>query len=170
MGKITVMCTGGTFDKVYALGAGVRDLSFAPVSAVEKMCEEMRVDCNVRYHPLGMRDSLDIDEDYRKVIFSEYRARVNVRPFDDRWIIIHGTDTMIETAQYLDARLLNGVIVLTGASRPATMKDSDAIFNFGLALGAVQSMQAGVFIAMHGRVFECDKCRKNPETGFFESL
>ena len=52
-------------------------------------------------------------------------------------------------------------VVLTGAMRPAWFRDSDADFNLGFALGAASALPAGVYVAMHGRVFAAGRVRKN---------
>jgi L-asparaginase len=61
------------------------------------------------------------------------------------------------------------VIVLTGALNPARFIGSDAVFNIGCAVGAVQSMKPGVWIAMNGRVWDPRKVRKNREANRFEA-
>ena len=57
---------------------------------------------------------------------------------------------------------------LTGAMQPAAFKHSDAAFNVGFALAAVQLLPHGVYIAMNGRMFAGDKAVKNMELGRFE--
>jgi L-asparaginase len=84
-------------------------------------------------------------------------------------LITHGTDTMVETAAEL--RGLEGkTIVLTGALNPARFRDSDAIFNIGCAVGAVQCLPPGVYIAMNGRVWNPEHVRKNRNRNVFEAL
>jgi L-asparaginase len=61
-------------------------------------------------------------------------------------------------------------IILTGAMEPANFKSSDAIFNVGVAVGAVWSLSDGVYVAMNGRIFDPFKCRKNHELGIFEEI
>jgi L-asparaginase len=85
----------------------------------------------------------------------------------DKILITHGTDTMIETAQKLNA-ITNKCIVLTGAMEPARFKSSDAVFNVGVAVGAVSALPNGVYIAMNGRLFNPFKCRKNRDKRMFE--
>ncbi len=82
-------------------------------------------------------------------------------------LITHGTDTMIETA--LSLRHISGkVIVLTGSMSPARFRNTDAIFNIGCAIAAVQLLPEGIYIAMNGRVFKPDRLRKNRENLQFE--
>ena len=82
---------------------------------------------------------------------------------------LHGTDTMPQTAEAL--RVVGGkTIVLTGAMSPARFRNSDATFNTGFAIGALQALPHGVYIAMNGRVFEAGKVRKNLQLGCFEAV
>jgi L-asparaginase len=53
---------------------------------------------------------------------------------------------------------------------PADFKSSDAVFNVGVAVGAVSSLPDGIYIAMNGRIFDPFKCRKNRDLGIFEEL
>ena len=84
-------------------------------------------------------------------------------------IITHGTDTMVETGGYL-SEIEDKIIVLTGALEPALFKTSDAIFNIGTAIAAVQVLENGVYIAMNGRIFNHDNVRKNLDLNLFEEI
>ena len=86
----------------------------------------------------------------------------------DRVLVTHGTDTMVETAQVL-ATITDKTIVLTGALNPAGFRGSDAEFNIGTAVGAVQSLPPGVYIAMNGRIWNPTKVRKNVAANRFEA-
>ena len=87
-----------------------------------------------------------------------------------RIVITHGTDTMIQTAGYLGERITSKIIVLTGAYKPETFKDSDADFNVGFALGAARCINKyGVYLAMNGAVHCCDKVLRDVKTGQFRS-
>jgi L-asparaginase len=87
----------------------------------------------------------------------------------ERVIVTHGTDTMVETARELRG-LLGKTIVLTGALQPARFADSDAAFNLGLAVGAVQVLPPGVYITANGQVFPADSVRKNTVLNRFEPV
>ena len=52
---------------------------------------------------------------------------------------------------------------------PYIFNNSDAVFNLGCAVTAVQLLPDGVLIAMNGRVFRWDNVRKNREQGVFEA-
>jgi L-asparaginase len=110
------------------------------------------------------KDSLDMTDEDRRLIFHRISSD------DHRHIVLtHGTDTMIQTAKTLKT-IPGKVIVLTGAMEPARFKYSDAVFNIGGAVAAVQILQPGVYIAMNGRIFDPDRVRKNLEKSWFEDL
>ena len=87
-------------------------------------------------------------------------SRQVVHADEEHILITHGTDTMVQTARYL-ARARGKTIVLTGALAPALFKKTDAVFNIGCALAAVQILPPGVYIAMNGAIFPHDRVRKN---------
>ena len=93
---------------------------------------------------------------------------------DNKILITHGTDAMIESAKYLMTSLGkedNKVIIFTGAFKLETFKNSDADFNIGVAVGGLQCLcKPGIYIAMNGAIFPCDNGRRNPETGQFISI
>ena len=113
---------------------------------------------------LMRKDSLHLSDADRQLIRAEVSASSH-----DHVLITHGTDTMIETAAVLDD-LEGKIIVLTGSLNPARFRDSDAVFNIGCAVGAVQSLEPGVYIAMNGRVWRPKEVRKNVSENRFESL
>ena len=90
-------------------------------------------------------------------------------PDFDGFVVLHGTDTMVQTAAEL-ASIAGKTIVLTGALEPAGFKTSDAMFNIGAAMTAVQTLPAGVYITMNGAVFDHDKVVKDVEQGRFVAL
>jgi L-asparaginase len=76
---------------------------------------------------------------------------------------------MVTTAAALDG-IREKSIVLTGALSPARFKSTDAVFNVGMAVAAVQIVQPGVYIAMNGQVFAAGEVHKNPDANRFERL
>jgi len=88
----------------------------------------------------------------------------------DRFLITHGTDTMLKTAELLQSRVVGKVMVLTGSMQPARFRSTDATFNLGAAVAAVQTLAAGVYIAMNGRIFDPARCRKNVANHCFEEI
>ena len=75
---------------------------------------------------------------------------------------------LAETGSALDG-LGNKRIVLTGSLSPARFKSTDAIFNVGMAVAAVQTVHPGVYIAMSGQIFEAGEVRKNRAENRFEA-
>jgi len=77
---------------------------------------------------------------------------------------------MPETARYLveHADLGDKVVVLTGAMQPAVMARSDASFNLGAAIAALNLLEPGVYISMSGRIFPAESVRKDRSRGIFE--
>ena len=108
-------------------------------------------------------DSLDMHQSNRLKVLESCR-----RAAEEQIVITHGTDTMVETAAVLGRAGLDKTIVMTGAMVPYIFSNSDAVFNLGCALGAVQLLPRGVYISMNGRVFGWDRVRKNRELGVFE--
>jgi len=88
-----------------------------------------------------------------------------------RVLITHGTDTMLDSAAYLlenggDA-LADKTVVLTGSYKPECFKGSDAAFNLGVAIGALQLVPCGVYVSMNGLVHEASNVRRDLESGYF---
>jgi L-asparaginase len=109
------------------------------------------------------KDSLELTEDDRRLIVENIRSDSN-----QRILVMHGTDTMVETAKML-VGLPEKTIVLTGSMQPARFRESDAVFNIGYAIAAVQLLSQGVYIAMNGRIFVPYKTWKNVEFNRFEN-
>ncbi|WP_193213606.1 asparaginase domain-containing protein [Luteolibacter marinus] len=158
---LLVLTTGGTIDKVYFDASSEYEVGEPTVPHVFR---ESGVTLEWRLLPLLRKDSLEIDAADRAAI-----RRACEEAAETRILVTHGTDTMSETADALTG-IPGKTIVLTGALAPARFRVTDAIFNLGLALGAVQSLPPGVFLAMNGTVFPAGTVRKNREAGRFESI
>lgn len=157
---IMIFVTGGTFDKEYNELNG--QLYFKDTHVHEMLTlGRCHVDTEVR--TLMLVDSLEMTEDDRQIILEHCR-----KSKDDRIIITHGTDTMEVTARTLGEARLSKTIVVTGAMVPYKFGSSDGLFNLGSAMAFVQSLPHGVYVAMNGRYFRWDRCRKNRQTGVFE--
>lgn len=159
---IKIFITGGTFDKEYNELTG--ELFFQD-SHMPQMLRLGRCRIPVEIRTLMMIDSRKMTDEDRELI-----ARNCIKAHEERIIITHGTDTMVETAKYLAGRVKDKTIVLTGAMVPYTFGSSDGMFNLGCALAFVQVLPHGVYIAMNGRYFTWENVRKNKKTGEFEEL
>jgi len=157
---IKILSTGGTIDKVYFDAMSTYQVGPPNISAV---FDELKLGFSYTIESLMKKDSLEITEDDRMLI---YRA-AKEDPAGNI-LITHGTDTMVETAKAL-ADIQGKTIVLTGALKPALFKTTDAVFNIGCAIAAVQTLAPGVYIVMNGCVFTHDHVRKNVEQGVFEA-
>ena len=76
---------------------------------------------------------------------------------------------MCETAKLLGANLKNKVVVLFGSMVPYTVSNSDAFFNLGCALGSLNLLENGVYVAMNGRTLPWSDVEKNVSLGIFQS-
>ncbi|SHN91756.1 L-asparaginase [Bathymodiolus heckerae thiotrophic gill symbiont] len=111
---------------------------------------------------LFLKDSLEMSDSDRDFILDKCQS------CDEQNILItHGTDTMVETASYLAKTLKDKTVVLFGSMIPYSIDQSDALFNLGVALSAVQLKEPGVYIAMNGKVFDFDKVKKDKSLGVF---
>lgn len=157
--KIKIFTTGGTIDKVYFDQKSTYQVGAPNIALILK---ELNVNLDYSIESVFRKDSLDITTADRKRLFTKVQKDIH------RHIIItHGTDTMVETGKMLMA-IPSKVIVLTGALQPALFKDSDAMFNIGCAVAAVQTLPEGTYITMNGCIFAPDTVRKNLKTGQFE--
>lgn len=159
--KLLIITTGGTIDKIYFDDKSDYQVGEPQISQILHL---MHVAFDFEVSALMRKDSLHITDDDRRLI------RAAISASDTSHILItHGTDTMVETAAEL-VGIEGKTIVLTGALNPARFKDSDAIFNIGCAVGAVQALPPGVYIAMNGKVWDPEHVRKNRRQNVFEAL
>ena len=158
--KVAILTTGGTFDKVYFDANSEYSIGDPCITAI---LDEGNVNSDYRIQSILKKDSLDITSKERQIIKNSVEECA-----EERIIIIHGTDTMVETAKSLED-IKDKTIVLTGAMQPARFKKTDAIFNSGFALAAAQILEYGVYITMNGMVFHSDNVKKNIDLGKFET-
>ena len=159
---IKVFVTGGTFDKEYNEITG--ELFFKDTH-LNEMLRLGRSQTTVEVRTIMMVDSLSITDDDRHIILQNC-----LKTSENKIIITHGTDTMVETASLLAKHVSDKTIILTGAMIPYTFGSSDGLFNLGSALAYVQVLSPGIYVAMNGKYFHWDKVRKNIKTGFFEEI
>lgn len=158
--RIKILTTGGTIDKVYFDQLSefqIGDPQIAEILRPVHPAFEYEIQAVLR------KDSLDLTDADRGLIRGAVETVAG-----DRVLITHGTDTMRETALALRG-IPRKTIVLTGALAPARFKESDATFNIGFALACVQTLPAGVYLAMNGCVFDPAAVRKNRARNTFEA-
>lgn len=160
--SMRIIATGGTFDKHYNELDGT--LGFAE-SYLPELIKRARITLPVEVEILPLLDSLDMQEADRERVLASCKAAA-----EKCIVIVHGTDTMKETAAVLATGSLGKTVVLTGAMIPYSIANSDALFNLGFASAAAQTLPAGVYVAMNGQVFTWNNVAKNRAAGVFQPL
>lgn len=159
---IRIFVTGGTFDKEYN---ELNGQLFFKDTHIEEILKLGRCKVDMKIDTLMLIDSLEMTDKERLVILQHCRDCD-----EERIVISHGTDTMTETAKAIAEAISDKTIVLTGAMVPYKFGSSDGLFNLGSALAFAQTLPKGVYIAMNGRYYDWNNCRKNRQSGFFEEL
>lgn len=158
--SLRILITGGTFDKHYDAIRG--ELTFKD-SHLPAILKQARVTLPIAIEKCLLKDSLQMNDVDRQVILSACQLAS-----EEYLVIVHGTDTMVETANVLGTASLPKTIILTGAMVPYAITESDALFNLGFALAAAQCASHGVYVAMNGRVWPWNQVKKNKEMGVFD--
>lgn len=161
MDTIKIFTAGGTIDKIYFDAKSTYEVGLPNIS---KVLHNLPLTIEYSITSLVQKDSLEIDQEDRELIFESVK---NTQ--EERVIITHGTDTMVETATFLSG-IKNKTIVLTGALEPAIFQTSDAVFNIGCAIAAVQVLPHNVYIAMNGQIFSYDNVVKDVANSRFVTM
>jgi len=157
--KIIFIQTGGTIDKDYPRTTKGWAFEFGE-PATKRILEKLKPSFEYEVITAFQKDSLDINDNDREKLVDLITHQDN-----DKIIITHGTDTMIETASYLGNKVRNKLIIITGAMLPERFNNSEAPVNLGCAIAAVNLLEKGIYIAMHGIVKSYLKIQRNQETG-----
>jgi len=158
---IRFITTGGTIDKIYFDAMSQFEVG---ESQVKHILTDGLAKFDYDIVSMFQKDSLELTGDDRQQL-RDYIANDDA----ERYVISHGTDTMVDTANVL-AGIPGKIIVLTGALSPARFKTTDAVFNVGMAVAAAQTVAHGVYLAMSGQVFEAGKVKKNRKENRFEKI
>jgi L-asparaginase len=160
MNKLLIITTGGTIDKIY-----FDDMSDYQIGdpQIGQILHDMQVGFTFEVNAMMRKDSLHVTDEDRQQIHDAITASDATHV-----LITHGTDSMVKTALLL-ADIPGKTMVLTGALNPARFRDSDAIFNIGCAVGALQALSNGAWIAMNGCIWDPGKVRKNRSKNRFEA-
>ena len=170
---IQIFTTGGTIDKVYFDAASAYEVGEPQIADILRAAG---VAVETAVEALMHKDSLEMTDADRARVAERVRGCAAARV-----VVTHGTDTMAATARAVaealatdargDARSAAGTektVVFVGSLTPARFKASDAEFNVGFAVAAVQTLPPGVYVAMNGRVFDPHRVRKSRERNRFE--
>lgn len=158
---IKIFTTGGSVDKIYS---AIESNFVVNNPAIVGILETGNVNYQYDIEPLLKKDSLEITDRDRGLILN----KVTNNP-SRQIIITHGTDSIIDTAKILQA-VKDKVIVLTGAMQPAAFINSDAQFNIGGAIIAVQTLAEGVYIVFNGQVWDPDMVVKDLDGNQFAPI
>jgi len=162
--KVNVITTGGTIEKVYSEQTSkVENLD----SKIDRYLSRLRLpDCDVHVTPLMNKDSLEMTDADRGAILELVQQMLSE---PSPVVIVHGTDTMVQTGRYLKQALpdLKAPIVLTGAMTPLGFEGSDGLQNLTESLFSVRILDPGIYVVMHNQAFPIDRVRKDRETSRF---
>jgi L-asparaginase len=168
MRTIHLITTGGTIEKAYSEQEGT---VLNGAGKIERYLNQLRLpDCEVRVLPLMNKDSLEITAQDRRRLAAELTSLL---PHGHPVVIIHGTDTMVETGVYIQKLFehqLKIPVILTGAMTPLGFEGSDGLQNLTESLLAARLLRSGVFIVFHGKIHRVDKACKDRERGTFASI
>lgn len=159
--KIKIYTTGGTIDKIYFDQKSEFQVGEPQIL---ELLREANITFDFEVESLMRKDSLDMSDADRALIAGRIRQDPN-----ERILLTHGTDTMLETAKAL-LDIQGKTIVLVGSMQPARLRYSDAIFNIGYAVATVQMMPPGIYVAMNGQLFDPLHARKNVAGHRFETI
>lgn len=163
---LVLINTGGTFNKRYNPLLGTLDVP-ADDQAITRLLTSAQPNLDV--HGIGQiyKDSLDITQDDRTALIDSLRSLPTAHQHAPV-LIVHGTDTLDQTAAALEAAKLDRLIILTGAMRPAEIDPVEPALHLGLALGFIAAAPpAGVYVAMHGLVRPHRQLVKDRAAGVF---
>lgn len=162
--KVNVITTGGTIEKVYSEQTStIENID----SKIDRYLGRLRLpDCDVCVTPLMNKDSLEMTDADRNAILKVVEQMLSQ---SSPVVIVHGTDTMVQTGLYLKQSLndLKAPVVLTGAMTPLGFEGSDGLQNLTESLFAVRILDPGIYVVMHNQVFPIDRVRKDRETSRF---
>lgn len=157
--KIRIFVTGGTFDKEHD---PISESLVFKETHIPELLQRSRSLLDISVRTIMLIDSLDITKGDQEIIL-----KVCQDAKENNIVITHGTSNMEKTAQFLGERIKDKTIVLTGAMVPYVFLNTDALFNMGVALGFVQTLPHGVYVAMNGKYFSWDNVRKDTNLGLF---
>jgi L-asparaginase len=158
-----ILNSGGTFNKRYNEYTGELEVPYDNY-AIEMIMDSISLKDQLA--GVVYKDSLEMTSDDRKML-----ANIIMESSEKKFLIIHGTDTMDKTAEFLDEVFSDRTIIITGAMKPFEIDKIEATLNFGIAFGFLKaSDENGVYITMNGFVDHWSKVVKNRSLGKFESV
>ncbi|WP_457744685.1 asparaginase domain-containing protein [Sulfurimonas sp.] len=156
-----ILNSGGTFNKKYNEMTGELEVPYDNF-----IIEKILASTDVKYNLAGAvyKDSLQMTFDDRKMI-----ANILMESVEKKFLLVHGTDTMNLTAEFLDEIFDDRIIVLTGAMKPFEIDKVEASLNLGMSIGFLKAVsENGIYICMSGHIERWNKIEKNREIGKFQ--
>lgn len=156
--KIAFIQTGGTIDKDYP--HSIKGWAFEIGNpAFMEILKNAQHQHEISFHEFCKKDSMELTLEDRSALKEKC-----ITLQEKAIIITHGSDTLIETAKVLST-IVDKTIILTAAMLPEKFKDSDAAFNIGMAVAGAQSLEPGVYIAIHGYLAAWNSFERDMESG-----
>lgn len=163
--RITILATGGT---IAGAAQGAASASYTPgVISIENIIESVP----------GIRDLASLDgiqicnissQNMEPAIWLKLLFTIDslfTNNLADGVVITHGTDTMEETAYFLNLTVKHSKpVVLTGSMRPSTSLSADGPFNLYNAValaGTASASGKGVMVVMNDYIFSADDVTKS---------
>lgn len=159
--KMLILNSGGTFNKRYNMLSGELEVPYDNFAL-----EEIVKSCGGEFLIAGViyKDSLEMDSHDRKKF-----ADIIIHSDESKFVIVHGTDTMDKSAEFLSEVFTDKIIILTGSMKPYEIDKTEASLNLGMAIGFAKAVQeAGIYICMNGYIEKWDSLQKNRKLGKFE--
>ena len=156
-----ILNCGGTFNKRYNEINGELEVPYdnAAIERILLSTQEIYNLAGVVY-----KDSLDMDSNDRRMLADIIREST-----EDTFVIVHGTDTMELSAEFLGEVFDDRKIIITGAMRPFEIDNIEAALNLGMAIGYAKAIQkSGVYICMSGLIEPWESIEKNRSIGKFQ--
>src|SRR4051812_3628047 len=166
--NIVILATGGTIagagatgtQSGYTSGAVGIDAMVNAVPGIQKLA-------NIKGEQISNVGSQDISFD----IMMKLARRINeleTKPNVDGIVVTHGTDTMEETAYFLNLTVKSDKpVVLVGSMRPSTAVSADGPLNLYNAVGVAADPQAkgrGVLVVMNDQIHAAHSLTKTSTT------
>jgi len=164
LNNITILNTGGTFNKIYDPIIGKLIVPKHNKSIKIILNNFIKSNKKPKIKGLIFKDSLEFTtKDRDKIIKRISKSKSN------KIIIIHGTDTIDLTAKHIQKRINNKIIILTGAMQPFSIEPIEATANLCSAYGYIQSCNKnGIYISMNGQIQPYNKIKKDRIAGVFK--
>ena len=154
--NIHILATGGT---IAGTGSSATGTSYTAgqvaIGALLDAVPEIKDIANVTGEQIVKIGSQDMNDQVWLTLAKKINELLK-RPDIDGIVITHGTDTMEETAYFLNLTVKsNQPVVLVGAMRPSTALSADGplnLYNAVVTAAAKESKDKGVLVAMNGLI------------------